>query len=104
RTVSAGFLAAAAEAIARASGGFVPLADRAANAVLISELAPGKLRVAVKSRSPFYTSPAIDLGRPIRAAAVCSEFPSMPPRVDGNTVAVKVPPNGMTVMDVRLAR
>jgi len=101
RTVSRGFIDACAEAVARASGGFVPPADRQANAVLLSDLPGGALRVVVKSRAPVYTRPTVELLRPIRAAKVRTEFPQMPPQVEGSKLTVRVPPKGIVVVDVR---
>jgi hypothetical protein len=101
RAVSKGFIAACAEVIAKAADAFIPVANREANTVLVSELAGGTLRVVVKSRAPAYTQPTVELPRPIRWAKVRSEFPMMPPRVDGAKLTVKVPPKGIVVVDVR---
>lgn len=104
RNVSQGFIAACAEAVVKVTGDFVPFADRASNAVLLSEPAKGKLRVVVKSRVPVYTRPTIDLKRTIRAAKVLTEFPMMPPQVDGSKLTVRVPPKGIVVVDLQMIK
>jgi hypothetical protein len=102
RHVSSGFIDACVDAIAQVTGGFLPGTDRTSNAVLLSELANGRLRLVVKSRVHVYTSPTIDLQRPIRTAKVLTEFPLMPPRLEGSKLTVRVPPNGIVVMEVVL--
>ncbi|OGV64949.1 MAG: hypothetical protein A3K19_10495 [Lentisphaerae bacterium RIFOXYB12_FULL_65_16] len=58
--------------------------------------------MVVKSRVPVYTRPTVDLNRPIRSAKVRTEFPMMPPRVDGSKLTVRIPPKGLVVMEVEL--
>jgi hypothetical protein len=102
RKVSPSFIAACAEAVTKAAVGFVPLVRKEPATVITSESAKGRVRVVVKSQSPVYIRPTIDLKRPIRAASVLSEFPLMPPRVEGSTLTTRVPPSGIVVLEVKM--
>ena len=102
RKVSPSFIAACAEAVTQAAAGFVPLAAQEPATVMMSELSKGRLRVVIKSHSPFYLRPAIDMKKPILSAKIAGEFPSMPPSVEGSVLSTRVPPRGIVVLEVKV--
>lgn len=75
-------------------------ADRVA--LMVHETRPGVWQVGVKSKSMVYTSPRIDLGRPIREVVVLTDFPSVVIKPQGSTFTVKLPPWGIVVLEVTL--
>ncbi|MHB8996419.1 MAG: hypothetical protein ACYC63_14335 [Armatimonadota bacterium] len=66
------------------------------------EMDTGKLRVAIKSKVWIYCKPEIDLGSEIRSIEVVTEFPAVRLRPQGSKFEVRVPPRGITVVDVEL--
>ena len=100
--VSEGFLKAAAETVRRVAGEV--LVDDEAVSVMATETVEGAVRVALKNGRLFYARPVVDLGRPLESVRVVSPFPSMLVEPDGSTFTVRVPPEGVTVVEVRLAR
>jgi hypothetical protein len=68
----------------------------------IMEMQTGKLRVAIKSKVWIYCKPEIDLGKDIRGIEVVTEFPAVRLRPQGSKFEVRIPPRGITVVDVEL--
>jgi hypothetical protein len=66
------------------------------------EMEAGKLRVAIKSKVWIYCKPEIDLGRDIQSIEVVTEFPAVRLRPRGSKFEVRIPPRGITVVDVTL--
>ncbi|MGD9494899.1 MAG: hypothetical protein AB7Y46_01190 [Armatimonadota bacterium] len=101
--VSPGFLAAVAQVIAAVSGAPRVVEQADVVTLMATEEASGRLRVALKSSSPFYARPAVDVGRPIAEVQILSEYPSLVVQPEGSTFRVRVPPKGVTVVSVTLA-
>ncbi|MGE5532549.1 MAG: hypothetical protein ACM3VW_10590, partial [Bacteroidota bacterium] len=66
------------------------------------EMETGKLRVAIKSKVWIYCKPEIDLGSHIQSIEVVTEFPAVRLRPQGSKFEVRIPPRGITVVDVKL--
>jgi hypothetical protein len=103
RYVSASFLQGCANLILAAAGVRV-VADADAVTLMLAEQADGTLHVAVKNKRHTYARPRLDLGRPLQALRVRSEFPLIILRPEGATFSVKVPPGGIVVVEVEFAR
>jgi len=101
--VSPAFLRACADAIATVSGAPRVVEEADAVTVMATEEASGRLRVALKNSTPFYARPRVDVGREIAAVDILTEYPSLLVRPEGSTFAVRVPPKGVTVVEVALA-
>jgi hypothetical protein len=103
RKVSESFLDACARLILQCSSpvSFVSGAESVTH--MLMEIDAGRLRLALKSKAAVYVSPEIDMGEEVAAVAVVSPFPLMPVIPDGSRFRVKVPPNGVVVLDISLA-
>ncbi|MEA3401577.1 MAG: hypothetical protein U9R79_10090 [Armatimonadota bacterium] len=103
RPVSPSFLQACADTITAVSGGFRVIEQGHAVAVMATEQTSGRLRVAIKNKTPFYVRPTVDIGRDIASVDILTEYPSLMVRPEGSTFAVRVPGKGITVVEVTLA-
>jgi len=101
--VSDGFLRACADTIATVSAAPRVVEEADAVTVMATEEASGRLRVALKNSTPFYARPTVDVGREIASVDILTEYPSLLVRPEGSTFAVRVPPKGVTVVEVTLA-
>jgi len=70
--------------------------------VLAYETAPGWVRVLIGNEAYWYTQPQLDFGREIREVRIASHFPGKPIEPQGTTLATRVPPRGMVVLDVQV--
>jgi hypothetical protein len=102
RPVSDGFLRACADTITRAAGAFTVTDEADSVCLMAIETATGALRVAIKNKTPFYARPTVELSRAIESVTVLTPFPSVVVTPDGNRFAVRVPPEGITVVDAIL--
>ena len=116
--ISAGFIKAVAEALRQLSQ--LNTSVNCDRPVRITELSDGTLRLNIYN--PFdkgYTTAAVTSKLPIKSVDIVSSFPVLPPRFlsEGESgmyydfyktptterrFTVKLPPNGMTVLDVKL--
>jgi hypothetical protein len=71
--------------------------------VSMAELADGSRRVSIRNHSHVYAEPGVDMGQLIASATVRTTFPAGAVHVDGSTFKLRVPPRGVTVVDVTLA-
>lgn len=101
--VSPGFIRACAQIITEASD--APRIVEQAEDVLVmaTEQADGSIRVALKSKTRFYARPRVDMRREVASVEVLTEFPSLTVTPAGSEFAVRVPPEGVTVVEVRTA-
>jgi len=99
--VSPGFIRACAQIITEVSD--APRITEQADDVLLmaTEQADGSLRVALKNKSRFYATPRVDMRREIASVEVLTEFPSLTVTPAGSEFAVRIPPEGVTLVDVR---
>jgi hypothetical protein len=102
RPYSEDFLQACAQLLTALSG--VPLVINGVTEarVFAYETAPDWVRLLVGNEAYWYTQPQLDMGREILEVQVASHFPGKPVYPDGTTLATRVPPRGMVVLDVRL--
>lgn len=103
RPVSPQFLRACARVTAEVSD--APRVVEEADNVLVmaTEERSGRIRVALKNKSRFYMRPTIDMRRPIERVDILTHFPSLLVRPEGPRFSVRVPPEGITVVEVQLA-
>jgi len=103
RKISDNFLSACADVAAEMSG--LPFASGDSEGITIQamEFGDGRTRVFVKSNKPHYTNPVIDMRRSICAVEIRSKFPAATIEPDGSCFQIRIPPNGITVLDVKLA-
>jgi hypothetical protein len=101
--VSPGFLRACARVIAEVSD--APRIIEQADDVLVmaTEEADGSVRVALKNKSRFYAAPRVDMRREVAGVEVLTEFPSLTVSPQGSEFTVRIPPEGVTVVEVRMA-
>jgi hypothetical protein len=104
RHVSESFLRACADAIAAVAGAFTVVDEGDAVTVMMAEQDEGRLRVALKNKTPVYVRPRVDVGRPIEKVDALTEYPSLLVRPEGSTFSVRVPGWGITVVEVTLVR
>jgi hypothetical protein len=102
RAVSEGFLDACAQTIARVAGAFTVTEHADAVCVMATEAEGGSLRIGIKSKTPLYVRPRIDLGRAIDQVTVLTAFPSMVVTPEGTSFTVTVPPEGITVVEAKM--
>jgi hypothetical protein len=98
--VSPGFVRACAHVIAEVSGGPRVTEEADAVTVMTTEETSGKLRVALKNSTPYYARPRVDVGCEIASVDILTEYPSLLVRPEGSTFSVRVPPKGVTVVEV----
>lgn len=103
RPVSPGFVRASAQVIARVSDAPRVVEQADLVKVMATEEGDGRWRVALKSTWGFYAQPRVDVGRPIAAVDVLTEFPSLRVVPEGTTFTVRIPPRGVTVVAVTVA-
>ncbi len=101
--VSPGFISACADLIATVSD--APLVTEQADDVLVmaSEQADGRVRVALKNKTRFYARPRVDMRREIARVDILTEYPSLLVEPQGSDFSVRVPPEGLTVVEVTQA-
>jgi len=104
RQVSESFLRACADAITAVAGGFTVVDEGDAVTVMMAEQDEGRLRVALKNKTPVYVRPRVDVGRPIEKVDILTEYPSLLVRPEGASFSVRVPGWGITVVEVTLVR
>jgi hypothetical protein len=104
REVSGAFLDACARVICEVAGAITIRGDRESVRVLAMELADRRLRVLVANDRDFYARPELDAGQPIASISLATRFPVARIVPDGGRFAVKVPPKGIVVLDLSLAR
>ncbi len=77
------------------------ISDASVSVVLtMSQLADGARRMSIRNHSHVYAEPSVDIGEPIASATVRTTFPAGTVHVDGSTFKLRVPPRGVTVVDV----
>lgn len=103
RPVAPGFIAACARVIAEVSD--APVVTEQADDVLVmaDEQANGSIRVALKNKTRFYARPRLDMRREIASVEILTEYPSLLVQPSGSEFSVRVPPEGLTVVEVALA-
>ena len=99
---SDGFLRQCADTIVAATGVFTVLDEAEDVCLMVTEKSDGALRIAIKSTSPFYAKPMVEMAKPVESVDIVTSFPSVSVQPEGNCFAVRVPPRGVTVVDVRL--
>ena len=104
RGVPDGFLKACADTLLEAAGCFSIVEEGDSVAVMAVEQSENVLRLAVKNKKPQYARPQIDVYEPIERVEVVTSFPSMLVRPEGSTFRVRVPGNGIVVLDVALEK
>ena len=110
RKVSNGFLDACAQVISDCASPIKVCKGGMDIKVFAVEGAPGVLRFLVGNDAYHSISSEIDVGQPIADARVATRFPSMPygwsgPQIwEGSRFVIKVPPRGMTIVDITLKR
>ena len=67
------------------------------------EMANGHIRLAIKSRSLTYSEPEIDMASPIESVTVLTQFPSVAIKARGSKFKIKVPGQGLVVVEVALS-
>ena len=102
RLVSEGFLRACAETISRVSGAPTVVDGGDAVCVMATETSTGAIRVAIKNKTPFYARPTVELPCPAGSVAVVTPFPSVIEAPTSTRFVVRVPPDGITVVEARL--
>jgi len=102
--VSPSFVQACARVIAEVSDAPVVVEGADVVTLMTTEEEGGRLRVALKSASPFYARPRVDMRREIARVDILTEFPSLRVRPEGSTFTVRVPPKGVTVVEVEPAQ
>ncbi|MEW6359365.1 MAG: hypothetical protein AB1696_23720 [Planctomycetota bacterium] len=102
RKVSDGFLDACIRVI-QATCGISILTEADSVTLMVAEETAGRLRVAVKSKSPVYARPQVDMGKRIERVEVLSRFPAVRIEPEGSRFTVKVPGKGIVVLAVTLA-
>ena len=100
RPASEEYLQACADAIVRAAGVFTVTDEAESVGLMVTESSAGALRIAIKNKTPFYARPTIEISQPIDSVAVLTMFPSMLDAPEGNAFSVRVPPDGITVVEV----
>lgn len=103
RPVSTSFLKACADVITASLGGVSASDDTSAVTAMFMELEDGRIRVALKNKMPWYAKACVDLGRPIRSAAVKTDFPLVAIEPKGSQFSVRVTAMGLVVVDVEFA-
>lgn len=102
RPFSEDFLAACAQLLIALSD-VPPVINGVTEArVFAYETAPGWVRLLIGNEAYWYTQPQLDLGREVLEVQIASHFPGKPIYPDGTTLATRVPPRGMVVLDVRV--
>lgn len=71
--------------------------------LMAMRLDEGVMRVALKSQTPVYAEPVVQMGAQVADVSVVTSFPAMRIEPDGSTFSVRVPGKGITVVDVTLA-
>lgn len=104
RPVSPGFLRACAGVIVSASGAPHLVEGAADVLVMATEESSGRLRLALKNKTEFYARPRVDVRREIARVDILTEFPSLLVRPQGSEFAVRIPPKGVTVVEVTTAK
>ena len=72
--------------------------------VMATEESSGRLRLALKNKTEFYARPRVDVRREIARVDILTEFPSLLVRPQGSEFAVRIPPKGVTVVEVTTAQ
>jgi hypothetical protein len=79
------------------------ISDLSVSVVLtMAELADGARRVSIRNHSHVYAEPSVDMGAAIESVTVRTSFPAGTVHVEGSTFRLRVPPRGVTVVDVRV--
>jgi hypothetical protein len=101
--VSPGFVRACAAVIAEVSD--APRVVEQAGDVLVmaTEEAGGRVRVALKNNTRFYARPRVEMRREIASVEIVTEYPSLLVTPQGSEFSVRVPPEGLTVVDVAMS-
>jgi hypothetical protein len=102
RPTSEAFLQAAAQVLTALSDVPQVINGVAEARVLAYETAPGWVRVLMGNEAYWYMQPQLDFGREVREVRVASHYPGKPIEPQGTTLATRVPPRGMVVLDVRV--
>lgn len=103
RKVSPDFIKASAEILQKLSTPITVSKDSAPVALMPVEMANGHIRLAIKSRSLTYTEPEIDMASPIDSVTVLTQFPSVAIKARGSKFKIKVPAQGLVVVEVALS-
>ena len=104
REVPDGFLNSCVAALLQAAECFSVVEEGDAAVVMAVEQNENVLRLAIKNKTPQYARPQIDVCVPVESVEVLTRFPSMLVRPEGSTFRVRVPGNGIVVLDVALVR
>lgn len=101
--VSPEFLRACGRLIAEVSDAPLLIEQEDDVLVMASEQADGSVRVALKNKTRFYARPRVDMRREIASVEILTEYPSLLVEPQGREFSVRVPPEGVTVVEVRTA-
>ncbi|MCC7493180.1 MAG: hypothetical protein IT204_12560 [Fimbriimonadaceae bacterium] len=104
RLPSPSFLTAVASLLQHLAAG--PRASTCGDDVtlLTQRQADGWQRLAIRSKRDWYVQPTIDYGAPIAELRVVTEFPLVRVRPQGSQFTVRIPPQGVVVVAVRVGR
>jgi len=70
--------------------------------VFAYETEPGWVRLLIGNEAYWYMQPQVNLGREILQVKIASHFPGKEIYPSGTTLATRVPPRGMVVLDVQV--
>ncbi len=96
------FLRECAGLLVEVAGGPVVVNGVADAMVMAYETEPGWVRLLIGNEAHYYVQPQVDLHRKIGEVRVASHFPGKPIVPQGTTLATRVPPRGMVVLDVEV--
>lgn len=100
--VSEGFLRACAEMLIALTDVPRVVSDSPDLRVLAYEATDGTIRLLVGNEVHFYTVGQVRMPRPVASVRVASHFPGRPVPFSGRDLTVRVPPRGLTALDVGL--
>jgi hypothetical protein len=104
RSVSEAFLQACADLLIELTPTPRVVGQVPALRVLAFETTDGAVRLLVGNEDHIYVLARIDLLRDVKEVHIASHYPGRPILPDGRFIHVQVPPRGMIVLDVILAR
>jgi len=97
------FMKTCAKLLIELAGAPVVVNDVPHARLLAYETEPGWVRLLIGNEAHYYVQPQVDLHREIEEVRVASHFPGKPILPQGTTLATRVPPRGMVVLDVRVS-
>jgi hypothetical protein len=107
RTVSDGFLDELSAIIVRLSGGCLVVPDPSERdhddvTAVMSELGAAGRRVVIANNRLTYARPKISVGQPIVTARARTSYPVLAVPTAGDAFSARIPPRGVTVVDLEL--